>query len=131
MSSELKSKEEKKNGAAVEPLVEAGTAYAPDTDIVEDEQGLKLILDIPGVSPGGVTVELDENFILSVKARNVFVEPAGNASRQFSIGDYYRVFQLGDVYDREKVNARLENGVLTLTIPKREDVKPKRIAIRA
>ena len=131
MSSELKNKEEKKNGAAVEPLVEAGTAYAPDTDILENENGLTLILDIPGVSQGGVTVELDENFILTVKAKNTFVEPAGGASRQFPIGDYYRVFQLGEVYDLDRMKAALDNGVLTLSIPKREDAKPKRIAIRA
>ena len=122
---------EEKNALAVEPLVEGGSAYAPDVDILEDEGGLTVLLDLPGVAQGEVNVEVDENFILTVKAKNAFAEPEGEIARQFGIGNYHRVFQLSEEIDREKVRAKLENGVLALALPKREDAKPKRIAIKA
>lgn len=46
-------------------------------------------------------------------------------------GEYYRTFAIGDTIDREKISAKLENGVLTLTFPKLEKVKPRKINIEA
>jgi len=51
--------------------------------------------------------------------------------RQFNIGNYYRAFQLSDEYDKEKITAKLENGLLQVTVPKREEVKPRKIEIKA
>lgn len=123
--------EEKKNGVAVEPMLEPGNACSPDVDIVEDENRVILYLDLPGVAAGGVNVEVDEHLVLKVRAHNAFIEPKGEATRQFGVTGYFRAFQLGEDLNRDQINAKLENGVLTLTIPKREEVKPRRIEIKA
>jgi len=60
-----------------------------------------------------------------------YLEPEGAVLKQYNIGDYYRAFQISDDYDKEKISATLENGLLEVTIPKREEVKPKKIEIKA
>jgi HSP20 family molecular chaperone IbpA len=116
-------------GSSAELLVEPGTAVQPDVDIVEEPQGLTLYLDVPGVAPGATKVEVDENGILSMRAKNTFREPEGELVRQAQVRDYYRAFQLGQEFDRAKIKASLKDGVLTLTIPRKEDAIPKRIEI--
>ncbi len=69
--------------------------------------------------------------VLSSPFETLWENPLQLASRQFGVGDYFCLFQLGEEYDRDRINAKLDLGVLTVTIPKREDAKPKRIAIQA
>jgi HSP20 family protein len=117
------------HGSSAELLVEPGTAIQPDVDIVEEPQGLTLYLDLPGVAIGATKVEVDENGILSLRAKNSFVEPEGEVARQGQVRDYYRAFQLGHEFDRTAIKASLKDGVLTLTIPRKEDAIPRRIEI--
>jgi HSP20 family protein len=124
-------KSEAGNGIAIEPLVEAGKACQPEADIVEDHGSLVLYVDLPGVAPGQAKVEVDENNVLSIRAGNGFAEPKGDLMRQFRVGDYYRAFQLGRIYDREAIHAELVDGTLVLTIPKKAEAKPKVIEIKA
>jgi HSP20 family molecular chaperone IbpA len=51
--------------------------------------------------------------------------------RQYNVGDYYRAFQLSDQYDKEKISAKFENGLLEITIPRKEESKPRKIEITA
>ena len=118
-------------GAVVEPIVDPGTAYQPDVDIVENGDSLALYIDLPGVAAGGTRIEADENNILTVKARNSFREPEGALMRQAALGDYFRAFQLGSEYDRDRISATLKDGVLTVHIPKREEARTRRIEIKA
>jgi len=53
------------------------------------------------------------------------------ALRQYRIGDYYRAFQISDDYDKDRVQAKLENGLLQILIPKKESAKPRKIEIKA
>ena len=117
------------SGSSAELLVEPGTAIQPDVDIVEETQGLTLFLDLPGVASGATKIEVDENGILSLRAKNSFVEPEGEVARQGQVRDYYRAFQLGHEFDRTSIKASLKDGVLTLTIPRKEDAIPRRIEI--
>jgi HSP20 family protein len=130
MTTETNAIEAKKNGSSAELLVDPGNAIQPDADIVEDANGLTLYLDVPGVAPGGTKVEVDENGILSLRARNAFTEPKGEIVRQWVVRDYYRAFQLAPIYDRSKISAKLLDGVLTISIPRKEDAKPRRIEIK-
>lgn len=123
--------QDKRNGATIEQVVDPGNAYQPEVDIVEDDTGLTLFLDLPGVGAGGAKVEVDENNILTLRAKNSFAEPSGGILRQSPIGDYYRAFQLGPEYSREKISAQLREGVLLVRIPKKEDAQPRRIEISA
>ena len=116
-------------GSSAELLVEPGTAIQPDVDIVEEPRGLTLYLDLPGVATGATKIEVDENGILSLRAKNSFVEPEGEVVRQGQVRDYYRAFQLGHEFDRTAIKASLKDGVLTLTVPRKQDAIPRRIEI--
>jgi len=114
-----------------EQMVDAGSAYSPDVDIYLSEDELLFAVDLPGVEKGAVSIEIDENNSLVIKAKTTLEEPEKPVLRQFNIGSYYRAFQIGEEFDKDKVNAKLENGLLEVRIPKREEAKPKRIAINA
>ncbi len=112
-------------------MVESGNAIQPDVDLIETEDSLLLYVDLPGVGPGGTKVEVDENNILSLRAKSTFTEPSGELIRQVRLGDYYRAFQLGPEYDRNRISAQQRDGILVLTIPKKEEAKAKKIQIEA
>ena len=138
MATEVEKKSQKREparkkeaGGPAENLVEIENAFLPDASIYENDDNLFVRLDMPGVEKGRVKIEVDETNTLQVRAQNAFVEPIGGAYREFVVGDYYRSFRLGEEFDKDAVNAKLEFGVLELSIPKREEVKPRRISINA
>jgi HSP20 family protein len=116
---------------AAESLIEIENAFLPDAAIYETEDNLFIRLDIPGVEKGQVQIEVDEANVLQIRAKNEFQEPEGIDYREFEVGDYYRSFNLGDEFNKDAISAKLEDGVLELSVPKREEVKPKRISIKA
>jgi len=103
--------------------------FTPASDIYTTADHLIAIIDMPGVGKGDVTIEIDENNILSVKGKQSFQLPDNPVLNEFSKGYYYRAFSLGDTYNREAVTASLENGVLELRIPVLESQKPRKIEI--
>ncbi len=119
------------SAATTENLSQVSNAYEADADIYSTEDGLTLYLDLPGVEKGAVSIELDESNTLQIKGKSAVQEPGGLQFREFQVGDFYRSFRLGEEYDRDKVSATLEDGVLKVDVPKREESKPKRIAINA
>ncbi len=132
MESEVTKREKQEvRQASPEQLVDAGNAYSPDVDIFDNKESLIMQLDIPGVAKGDVAIEIDENNVLSIRAKTSYREPEGLVYREFRTGNYYRAFTLSDEFDKDKIGAKLENGVLELTIPRREEVKPRRIQISA
>ena len=109
-----------------------GVVFTPDVDIFEDERQITLLADMPGVASDGITIDLNDN-VLSIAGE---VEPFETASEsdvliEFEIGRYYRQFTLSDVIDQGKIEARHEDGVLRLTLPKAEKAVPRRIAVAA
>ena len=109
-----------------------GVVFTPDVDIFEDERQITLLADMPGVASDGITIDLNDN-VLSIAGE---VKPFETASEsdvliEFEIGRYYRQFTLSDVIDQGKIEARHEDGVLRLTLPKAEKAVPRRIAVAA
>ncbi len=131
MATEIAKKSRTDVAKSRENLVDPQQAAAPDADVFETQDQLRLILDVPGAEKGDVRIEVDENDTLQIRAKNGFQEPEGRSQREFEAADYYRSFYLGREYDKDAIQAKLENGVLDLTIPKREEVKPRRIQISA
>jgi len=128
---ELEKREQKEvTTTSAEQLTDVKNSYKPDVDIFYGEDKLFLSMDIPGVKKGDVSIEVDENNTLIVKAKNSFNEPEGVLYRQFSIGNYYRAFTLSDEFDKDNISGNLENGVLEITIPKKEEAKPRKIEIK-
>lgn len=132
MSTELDTRvKQEVSTTATEKLSNSGPAFSPDVNIyVSDEEAIFLI-DLPGVKKGDVTIEVDESQSLIIRGTNTYTPPANPVFRQYQTGNYYRSFQLSDDYDKERISAKQENGLLEITIPKKEEAKPRRIEIKA
>jgi len=103
---------------------------APDVNIYETDDRYVLQAEMPGVTKDGLEVTLEGNTLTFVGRRQD--EPvAGDVLYRESRGaNYRRVFELDPAIDSEKVAAEMRQGVLTLTLPKAERVKPRRIEIK-
>jgi HSP20 family protein len=131
MTTELEKREKQEIGTtAAEKLENSGPAFSPDVDIFVSNDALFMAVDLPGIGKGDVTIQFDESNSLIIIAKSTADEPKNCVLRQFNIGNYYRAFQLSDDYDKNKVSAVLENGLLKIAIPKREEVKPRKIEIK-
>lgn len=106
--------------------------FLPRTDIYETDQELVLVMDVPGVDENSLEMTLEKN-ILSINAYPVFDQPENFALEysEYAEGDYQRSFKLSDGIDREKIQAHVKNGVLTLHLPKAAEVAPQRITVKA
>lgn len=132
MTTDLEKREKQEvSNTAAEQMNQSGSAYSPDVDIYASDDEVFFAMDLPGVSKGDVGIQVDETNILVVRARNSHKVMKDSLLRQYRVGDYYRAFQISDDYDKEKIKASLENGLLQLTIPKKESAKPKKIEIKA
>jgi HSP20 family protein len=127
---EKKTKKEVMHSVA-EQLIDSGNAYAPDVDILGNNDEVIFAVDIPGVAKGDVTIEITENDTIVIRARNSHVEPRGSLVRQFGIGNYYRAFHISNEFDKDRVTVALENGQLEVRVQKREEMKPRKVAITA
>ncbi|MBD3345697.1 MAG: Hsp20 family protein [Chitinivibrionales bacterium] len=132
MTTELKKREQKTiNNTAAEQINESGVAYSPDVDIYASDDAILFAVDLPGVEKGQVKIEVTENDTLVIRGKNSYAEPGEAILRQYKVGDYYRAFQINNDYDKDKISGTLENGLLQVKIPKREEAKPRRIEISA
>jgi HSP20 family molecular chaperone IbpA len=106
--------------------------FVPRVDIYENKDSLFLLADMPGVDEKTVDIELEKNVLtITGRVENGQVKDAALMYSEYEIGDYERVFTLSDQIDRDKIVATVKNGVLKLELPKAEEVKPKKIAIKA
>jgi HSP20 family protein len=108
------------------------TPLVPAVDVIEAVDGITLVADMPGVpkerlsiSLEGDTLAIEGGLDLSESSRlqNVYAE--------VRVAQYRRSFVLSRDLDSERIDAKLQNGVITLHIPKREQAKPKRIEIKS
>jgi HSP20 family molecular chaperone IbpA len=114
-----------------EPARGSGTYFTPRVDVWETDQELLFQADMPGVKPDDISLHYEQG-VLSLHGRVHPGEPRGREiSREFDVGDYYRTFAVHDEVDASKISADFKQGVLTVRLPKREEVKPRRIAISA
>jgi HSP20 family protein len=121
---------EKKELVAKEEKTVPGRYFIPYTDIYETDEALGVVMEMPGVEKKDLDVAL-ENDILRVEGRIDFskykaMEPVYT---EYNIGHYARSFTLSGTIDQEKISANLEDGVLTLTLPKAKHAQPRKIAI--
>ena len=99
-------------------------------NIYETAESYVLEAELPGVSKEGVSVNVENNLLTLEGRRPVPVLPEdGYFYRESSGGDFRRVFELDPAIEAGKISARMEQGVLTLTLSKAEAAKPRRIAV--
>jgi HSP20 family protein len=107
----------------------AGKYFSPLVDVFDNRESLVVIMDLPGVVKGDVKIEVDENNVLSVRAKTSFREPNGLVLQEFESGNYYRAFTLSDELMRDAIKVVFENGVLEITVPRKEEHRPSKVEI--
>ena len=108
-------------------------AWSPQVDIFENQDQIVLEAELPGMKPENVEISIENN-ILTLHGERKFEKKAegDNFHRvERSYGSFTRSFTLPPTVSSENANAEFENGVLRLTLAKREEAKPRRIEIKA
>lgn len=116
--------------AGNEPIRE-GSWFVPEVDINEDDEGINLFADLPGVSEDGLDVQVQEGVLTLTASVNPVESRRRLIYQEYEIGGFQRRFNLGERIDAGKISAKLTNGVLKLTLPKAEAHKPRKIAVKA
>ena len=108
-----------------------GGIYRPLTDIVETDQGVSMMLEMPGVAADAVEITL-ENRVLTIRGKVEPMRPENLelAYAEYGEGDFERGFTLSEDFDPDRIEAEMRGGVLTLTLPRAPEAQPKRIAVK-
>jgi HSP20 family protein len=107
------------------------TAWAPSVDIYETEHELVVKADLPEVDTKDLDIRVENN-ILTIRGERKFEKKVNEENYlrvERSYGSFARSFTLANTVNSEAIKADYQNGVLTLSIPKREEAKPKQIKV--
>jgi HSP20 family protein len=108
------------------------TTQIPAVDIFEDENGVTLRADLPGVSRENLSLRIDGDTLTVEGDASFGASPQpGALYAEVPPAQFRRSFLLSRDLDTSKIEAAVKNGVLTLTVPKAEQAKPRRIEVRA
>ncbi|MBN2143444.1 MAG: Hsp20/alpha crystallin family protein [Candidatus Aureabacteria bacterium] len=129
LDKKLANKEEKKSSGPAE-LTYDKPQFIPATDIYEKGDSIYIVCDMPGVDEKNIDISL-ENDVLTLTGHQDSETHEGYEMlhRGYVSGIYQRSFTVTDGIDREKIKAKMTNGVLKIELPKAEKVKPKKIQI--
>jgi HSP20 family molecular chaperone IbpA len=103
----------------------------PATDILEMEDGFHIIMDMPGVAPQDLVIDLEDSE-LTISGTSSYPGAGGGVRKmhtEFGAQEYRRSFTLSDMVKRSDIKAVLKDGVLRLFLPKAEAMKPRRIPV--
>ena len=105
--------------------------FSPSANLTETETGFEFTLDLPGIDPNDVTVEANEGQLLVAGKRNSETEEAGKTLHRVErrSGQFRRIVSIPAPVDEQKIAAHYHHGVLTVSLPKSEKIKPKRITV--
>ena len=109
----------------------SNTSFAPPVDVYEDEQGVNLKIEVPGIDEKDIDVRIENN-VLTVHGERKFEkeekqENFRRVERQY--GSFTRTFTLPTTVDAEKVSANYDKGILKIALPKKAEAKPKQIKV--
>ena len=109
-----------------------GLVFTPSVDIFETEQEIILLADMPGVTADNLNIDLRENILtLEGGVEPSAVDKGEVLLMEYETGKYYRQFTLSSVIDQGKIDAKLVDGVLRLSLPKIEEATPRKIEVKA
>src|SRR5579872_1263177 len=116
--------QEKKELVSKEEKTVPARYYVPNTDIYETDEGLTLVMEVPGVEKKDIDVHL-ENDVLRVEGRIDFTKYEGLEPlyTEYSIGHFARAFTLSRKIDQQQISAQFEDGVLTLSLRKSKEAQ--------
>lgn len=110
----------------------AGTMWAPAVDVCEDADNFYVSAELPGMKKEDIDLEVENN-VLTIKGERKFEKKEEGESFHFverSYGSFYRSFTLPKNVSGDDIKAEYKDGMLKVTLPKIEEVKPKKIEIR-
>jgi len=115
---------------AMNDTTEPRLMFTPPIDIYESEEGLVLVADLPGVTLENLELQVQDNKLTLFGRVNRYV-PEGvlGQHEEYGVGDFLRSFILSDEVDHEHINAKLNNGVLKVVLPKAARAEPRKINI--
>ena len=104
--------------------------FVPTTDIFETEDALTVVMEVPGVDREAIDISI-ENDVLKIEAK---IDPSKYDGMEplyteYNVGHFARSFTLSNKIDRQQISAKLEDGVLTLTLKKVKEAIPRKISI--
>jgi HSP20 family protein len=105
--------------------------FLPNADIYETTNELRVVLEMPGIEKKNVEINLEDD-VLHVEGRLDLSKYSGLQPlyTEYNVGHYARSFQLSSKIDQSKIAAEMNNGVLSLTLPKVEQAKPRTIQVK-
>lgn len=133
MDNELTTTSNSSNEAVPVNPVEQGQrfVFTPPIDIFETAQGLVLEADLPGVSLKTLELQIQDNKLTLFGRVEPYLPPdAVPMHQEYQVGDFLRSFILSDEVDYDSITAKLNNGVLSVTLPKAAKTKPRRIEVQ-
>ena len=112
------------------PAPENEPVYVPRVDVRETAEGFAVVADLPGVDEKSVEATV-QNRVLTIEGWTKTEKPKGyeELGREFGAGRFRRDFTLPDAVDPDRIQARVKNGVLTVAIPKKDEVKARKIQV--
>lgn len=102
---------------------------APAASVVEAIDGYTLEVEMPGVNKAGVKISVENNELTIVGRRSLPAVEGTLIHRESRPENYRRTFELDPSIDANKISAKIDQGVVTLTLPKAEHVKPRKITV--
>jgi HSP20 family protein len=112
---------------------ESAAIWTPAVDVREDDDNFLVSAELPGMTKDDIHVEVQNN-TLSIKGERKFEKKQETENYHFierSYGSFYRSFTLPQNVNPDKIDAEYKDGILHIKLPKREEVKPKAIAVKA
>jgi len=105
--------------------------YTPAVDILETDDELLLLVDVPGASPEAIDIEYDRGRLtIAVGVAERQGPQTQYTHREYGVGEFRRTFQVGKEIDASRMEAEVRDGVLTLHLPKAEAAKARKVAVK-
>lgn len=107
-----------------------GSVFTPAVDIFETEQEINLLADMPGVTANDIGIDLKDGVLtLTGNVTSWESREESDVLVEFEVGKYYRQFTLSDIIAQDRIEAKLEDGTLRLSLPKAEKAIPRQIMV--
>jgi len=102
---------------------------APPASVIEAGEGYNLELEMPGVTKDGLDISVENNELTVVGQRSLPTVQGTLIHHESRPNNFRRTFELDPSIDADKISAKIEQGLVTLTLPKAEHVKPRKISV--
>ena len=132
MTKEIQTQKEEVQPAEGIERTRATRVYVPKVDIYSEDDGVILLVEMPGVDENEIDISLEKK-VLTINGFVSPIEPEGYdlTYAEYNVGDYQRSFTLPDELDTDSIEAIINNGVLRITLAKAPEAKTKKITVKA